>query len=265
MTRTAALLAALSTLAAHAGPPRTAQQARDKKDIHQDKRELARDRAEVADDRADLVRVRLYVQRFEQLRAAADWNMMASLDKEVSRFLAGERTELQREAGQAAAEVVRSAGETVAAAGEAVADARRGRGAAVQADSRRDLRDDKRDLKDDRRDLQAEAAARNRMAALQGRWNGLAGRYDAPSLDARGALLKEMEVEQAKDLRRTAAEYQEDKRELREDRRELREDRRQRSAAHAAPNPLSMFITGTPCAQEDSMALSAACPPSATP
>ena len=192
MHRTAALLAALSTLAAHAGPPRPAQQARDRRDIQQDKRELSQDRAEFADDQRDLARARAYAQRLQQLRTAGVMQGVAALDAEVSRYLEGERAETRRETGRAAAEVIRSAGETVGAAGEAVADARTGRAAGVQADSRRDLRDDHRDLKHDQRDHRAEAAARNRVTSLAARWNGLAGRADPGSLDARAAILAEV-------------------------------------------------------------------------
>ena len=217
MLRKAALLAALATATAHA---QSAQQARNRREAAQDKRELARGRAEYADDRADLQRAQGYAKRLQQFRAASDWNGLAALDAEVSRFLLGEHAEANREVGQARAEVVRSAGESVAANTEARVDARHQRAAGVQADSRRDARDDRRDLADDHRDLQAEAAARNRMLALQGRWNGLAGRYEPPALDARAALLSELAREQGRDMKRTAAEHQEDKRELREDRRQ---------------------------------------------
>ena len=227
MSRAVAVTLAAALLAPTAFA-QSAQQRRNKKEVHQDKRELRRDTAEAVDDWRDMGRARGFEQRLAAVRAASDWNALAALDAEVERFLLGERREAQREVAQAAGEVNRSAREALGSTREAREDARNGRSAGVRADSRRDARDDRRDTSDDLRDLQREKEGRAFLAKLHRDWRTVSGRFDPVSLDGRAAILAALVREQARELQRDQAEHREDKRELREDRREQREDRRQR-------------------------------------
>lgn len=192
--------------------------ARERAADHQD---LRQDRRQAADDLRDAARLQVLVDRHH---AATTAPALIALHQEVDRLLAAETGEAVRETAQANREVRQDRREVRSDRKEIRENRVEGATAGERRDDQRDRRDDRRDLRDDRLDAAGEAARREQFTALHARWGTL---DPAGDVQARLAVLAELQRLARGELTADQAERGEDRRELREDRRETREDRRQ--------------------------------------
>lgn len=169
-----------------------AQSVRNALDRAEDRKELRQDQRQLDDDRLDLAQARKLLADYDLAIAVNNPNALNVLESDLSRHLAREIIEAQREGALAYKEMRRD---------KLKKDARPG--AAV----------------DDRRDVRKQRLSLARLVTIQSKIAPLAHRYDLAATRQKRALYAEVVGVEINELRKDVKETREDRRELREDRR----------------------------------------------